>query len=213
MAGTSPLKFGGVLPRFLAWTLDGLLLSIALGVISGILGAVMGSGDTAFLVATVVYIGMTFLYFVGLWTGGSQATFGMRLFHLRVGNAADGRTLTMSQAAMRWFALGFWINALALLPAPAGSLLSFVGLFWYLGLLISTAASATRQGFHDRLARSAMVAPVGNEGPVMPCVVAVRDPGGDPADLLDRRAPLPRGAGHGDPARGWHLRLTGRRHR
>lgn len=165
------LKFGGVLPRLLAWWLDGLLLGIALVVVAAVMGAIMGSVQGATLVSTVVYVGLTFLYFVGMWTGGGQATLGMRLFNLRVGNATDGRELTMSQATVRWFAMGMWVSAAALLPPPLGTLLSMAGSLWYLVLLISTVASPIRQGIHDRAAGSAMVAPIGREGPIVPCAV------------------------------------------
>ena len=165
------LKFGGVLPRLLAWWLDGFLLGIVLVVVAGVMGAIMGSVQGATLVSTVVYVGLTFLYFVGMWTGGGQATLGMRLFNLRVGNATDGRELTMSQATVRWFAMGMWASAAAVLPPPLSTLVSMAGSLWYLVLLISTVASPVRQGIHDRVSGSAMVAPIGREGPVVPCAV------------------------------------------
>ena len=106
-----------------------------------------------------------------MWTGSDQATLGMRLFNLRVGNAADGRPLTMAQAAVRWLALGLWINGASILPSPLPGIIGLFGLLWYLALLISTVTSPTRQGIHDRAAGSGMVQPVGREGPVMPCLV------------------------------------------
>lgn len=165
------LKFGGVLPRLLAWWLDGFLLGIVLAVVAGVLGAVMGSVEGATLVSIVVYVGLTYIYFVGMWTGSGQATLGMRLFNLRVGNATDGRELTMSQATVRWFAMGMWISAVAVLPPPVSTLVSMGGTLWYLVLLISTVASPVRQGIHDRIAGSAMTAPIGREGPIVPCAV------------------------------------------
>lgn len=169
--GATGLRYGGVLARWLAWVLDGFVLSILLLLVSGVMGAVMGDLYGAVLVSTVVYVGATFLYFVGMWTGGGQATLGMRLFNLRVGNAVDGQPLTMTQAVVRWLVLGLWVNFATVLPAPASTLVSLAGTLWFLVLLISTVASPTRQGIHDRVAGSSMVQPIGREGPVMPCLV------------------------------------------
>jgi uncharacterized RDD family membrane protein YckC len=168
--GSAGLRYGGVPARWLAWVLDGLILSIFLVFVSGFMGALMRDSYGAVLVSTVAYVGATFLYFVGMWTGGGQATLGMRLFNLRVGSPADGSALTMTQAVLRWIALGLWVNFAAVLPAPASTLVSLLGVLWYLALLVSTLASPTRQGIHDRIAGSAMTQPIGREGPVVPCL-------------------------------------------
>lgn len=165
------LKFGGVLPRVLAYWLDSFLVSIIVALVGGVLGAIAGSGGfDSFVITTVLSVGTYALYFIGFWTGGGRATPGMRLFHLQVGQAADGRTLTVGQALVRWAALGYPFSLLGIVPwlaLPASGLL----LLWEVLLLASTAMSPTRQGIHDRLAGSAMVAPEGNEGPVIPCLV------------------------------------------
>jgi uncharacterized RDD family membrane protein YckC len=171
--GSGGLKYGGVLARWLAWVLDGFVLSILLLVVSAFMGGLMRDTYGAVLVSTVVYVGATFLYFVGMWTAARQATLGMRVFNLRVGNAADGQPLTMTQAVIRWLALGLWVNFAAVLPAPASTSVSVLGLLWYLVLLVSTVASPTRQGIHDRVAGSSIVQPIGREGPVMPCLLVM----------------------------------------
>src|SRR4029078_10799022 len=82
----------------------------------------------------------------------------------QVGNAFDGRPLTMDQAIRRWLGLGDVITLLGVLPAAAGlgRLLLFV---WAIVLLITTATSPTKQGLHDKLANSAVVRPVsGGDG-------------------------------------------------
>ena len=88
----------------------------------------------------MVYVGATFLYFVGMWTGGGQATLGMRVFNLRVGNAVDGQPLTMS-AGHRALAGARAVDQLRGGPPRtdehAG--LACSGLLWFLVLLISTA--------------------------------------------------------------------------
>jgi uncharacterized RDD family membrane protein YckC len=172
-SGAGGLKFGGVLARWLAYVLDGFILGILLVVVNVVLAVVM-AGSTGFsAVSSVIYLGASFLYFVGLWTGSRQATFGMRLFNLRLGNAIDGRPLTMTQAAIRWVVLGSWISGANILPAGVSAIIGLFGLLWFLVLLVSTATSPTRQGIHDRVAGSSMVQPIGREGPVMPCLVLV----------------------------------------
>ena len=123
----------------------------------------------ATLISAVVYIGLEFLYFVGLWTSGDRATLGMRVMKLQIGNAFDGRTLTMSQAVTRWFALGLPFQAAGFVPQLA-AIAGLAGL-WTLVLLISTAVSPTRQGIHDRIANSAIVQPIGASTPAVACLL------------------------------------------
>jgi hypothetical protein len=46
-----------------------------------------------------------------------------------------------------------------------------LSLVWAVILLVTTAASPTKQGLHDRFAGSAIVQPIGREGPVIPCLI------------------------------------------
>ena len=50
------------------------------------------------------------------------------------------------------------------------SAVAFVTLGWIV-LLVTTAASPTKQGLHDRIANSAIVQPIGREGPVTACLI------------------------------------------
>ena len=163
------LKYGGAMPRFLAWWLDGLIVGIVMAVIAGIITSVVRDSAGSGLIAAALFVGADLLYFLALWTSSGRATLGMRLFHLQVGNAADGATLTMGQAFLRWVLLGMPLQALSLLPWGLAGLATLAPL-WYLLLLITTVASPTRQGLHDRIAGTAMVAPIGREGPVMACL-------------------------------------------
>ncbi len=164
------LKFGGVLPRLLAYLLDSTLVSIVVWVIGAVLGAIGGSGVDSLVITTVLSTGVFALYFIGFWTSGGRATPGMRLFHLQIGQAADGRTLTMTQAVVRWVAMGYPFTLIGVVPELA-IIVSGLLMIWEVVLLVSTALSDTRQGLHDRVAGSAIVAPEGNEGPVVPCLV------------------------------------------
>ncbi len=172
--GAPAIRFAGTLPRVLAWWLDAIIVGIGAGIVAGITGgfagAATGDATMAAAVTTVVFMGLQLLYFVGFWTGTGRATPGMRLFNLQVGNAADGRTLTRNQAVIRWAALGLPLQALALLPPPISSIGAIAAL-WELVLLVTTILSPTKQGLHDRWAGSAIVQPVGREGPVVACLI------------------------------------------
>jgi uncharacterized RDD family membrane protein YckC len=161
-----------VLGRVLAYWLDGILVGLGAGLVAGIIGEIAGSGRTASLITAVVYLGLEFLYFVGLWTSSGRATLGMRLMKMQIGNAFDGRTLTMTQATLRWAALGLPFQAVYLLPPPASAIGGLLAL-WLLVLLVSTAISPTRQGLHDRIANSAIVQPIGASTPAVACLVVL----------------------------------------
>lgn len=171
--GAPGFRFGGVLHRLLAYWLDAIIVGLGIGIVTWVVGLAMGAAggtSTLALVSAVVWFGAQFLYFVGFWTSTGHATPGMRLMKLQVGNAFDGRIMTMGQATGRWVALGLPFQALAQIPAIAVPVTSLLGL-WYLVLLVSTAMSQTRQGLHDRMAHSAIVQPMGASAPAVACLV------------------------------------------
>ncbi len=196
VAGAVGLRYADVLPRFVAWFIDVLLLGIIGSVISVFTSSMsFGSVDLATLMSgqanvlqgdaygrmllitflaalltTVIDLG----YFVLLWTSSGRATLGMRLLKLQIGNAADGRTLTGAVAFRRWLAMGSWVGVFAVAPF-VGALASLALLAWQIVLLISTASSPTRQGLHDRAAGSAIVQPASGSGNalVIGCVVII----------------------------------------
>ncbi len=169
--GAPGLRFGSTVARFVAWWIDGILIGIAAALIIGAIEtAAPTSPTTSALVSVVIFMGVAFLYFVGLWTGAARATLGMRFMKLQVGNAFDGRTLTMDQAIRRWVGLGLPFQAFTLVPAVSAEIGGLLFL-WYLALLISTAISSTRQGLHDRFAGTAVVQPIGASTPATACLV------------------------------------------
>jgi len=164
------LRYAGALPRLLAYWMDGILVGIIAGLFTGIISAAAPDSGAAALAGAIIGLGVSLLYFMAFWTSSGRATPGMRLFGLEIGAAGDGRTLSMGQAAVRWVALGSWIQVLALLPGFAG-LLGLVSLVWAVALLVTTVSSPTKQGLHDRFAGSAIVQPIGRDGPVVPCLI------------------------------------------
>ena len=66
------------------------------------------------------------------------------MFGIQLGNAFDGRPLTMTQAIERWLAMGWWATLLILLPFLAIAIASYaVFAVWWVVLVISIIASPT----------------------------------------------------------------------
>ena len=167
--GAAGLRPGGVTPRVGAWLVDSEivgLLTLALWV--GLAGRLDPLATPVFLALT--FTAASFAYFVLLWSGDARATFGMRVFRLKVGHAFDGAVLTPTQAARRWLALGGPIPLLYGIPG-LGGIVWLAALAWGMALLLSTSRSATRQGPHDRFAGSIVVGPPGWSISAFGCLV------------------------------------------
>jgi uncharacterized RDD family membrane protein YckC len=124
-------------------------------------------------VASILSVAINGAYFIAFWSGGRRATLGQMLFNIQVGNAFDGKPLTLEQAVRRWLGLGQFISVFAISAAAVG-LIALVGLTWSLVLLISTISSPTKQGLHDRFANSAVVRPASaGNGLVYTCLIVV----------------------------------------
>ena len=168
------LIYAGALARIVAYVIDIILIGVATLAVLGVLAAVFPADQAAAYIAyTVLASAVELVYFVGFWTASSRATLGMRVLKLQIGNAADGRTLRPEQAVRRWVALGFPLTLLGLVPVLAGAA-SGVYSLWLIVLTISMATSPTKQGIHDRFARSAVVQPAGaSNAVVVGCLVLV----------------------------------------
>ena len=124
------LAFSDTLPRVAAWFIDGLLLTLIGAVIGSILGvgtAVTTTFDSPTSQVdynelffanelTIVGLAVSALYFIGSWSGGRRATLGQRLLKIQVGNAFDGRPLTLDQAIRRWLGFGEFIWLIVVRP-------------------------------------------------------------------------------------------------
>jgi uncharacterized RDD family membrane protein YckC len=174
--GAPGLVFAGVATRFVAYLVDSILIGIPAAIIAGLLAPPAATSlDQSFTsdpLTVVIYAALSLVYFVGLWMSGRKATLGMRMMKLQVGSAFAGNTLTIGQAATRWALLGYPLGLLTAIPAISG-LAGLVQLVWVLILLVSTAASPTKQGIHDRFANSAVVQPAGagTSGAATACLV------------------------------------------
>jgi uncharacterized RDD family membrane protein YckC len=153
--------------RVIAYIVD----LIAVGIIAIGAGLVLvlafaaGTGSTNVssplfnLIFNVVTALILLAYFFNGWTS-RRATVGMRWLGLQIGNATDGATLTVEQGIRRYAALfgpGVVYEFLSPLGAGVAVLLGLLSFVWVVYLLIDTARSPTKQGFHDRFANSLVV--------------------------------------------------------
>ena len=164
------LVFADTASRFVAYLIDGILISILVGIIAELFGwgprevpFAQGAGtlDEMFDVSleyTIASVVIGGLYFIASWSGGRRATLGQRLFGIQVGNAFDGKPLRLDQAVRRWLAFGDFAQVFGIVPAISLAISGLV-LLWNVVLLITTATSPTKQGLHDRFANSAVVRP------------------------------------------------------
>ncbi|CAN5499595.1 hypothetical protein BH20CHL6_BH20CHL6_05080 [soil metagenome] len=180
--GAPTVPLAGLPRRIMAYTIDAVSILIVVFLV-GVLGNVAApvvvinpdfpNVDDLFVLnpAGVLIQGVALLlisggYFVFTWTKpGMRASLGMGALGLQVGNDTDGTTLTKNQAVLRW-ALVFGPPTLATFAsnvATSGELIGIGGpivlasLVWVMVLLITTALSPTKQGLHDRYARTVVV--------------------------------------------------------
>lgn len=174
------LAFADTASRFVAYMVDLIILGLAISIATSFLGlatsttiertSVTAVGGPA---GAIVYVLLDLAYFVVSWTGGRRATIGQRIFSIQVGNAFDGRALTLEQAIRRWIGLGSIIGLLGIVPDLV-SVSGLIALVWFIVLLITTVNSPTKQGLHDRFANTALVRPAGaSTGMAKACLVIV----------------------------------------
>jgi uncharacterized RDD family membrane protein YckC len=161
------LVFSDTPSRLWAYLLDGFVLSPIYFLVFSLFGFDFSNPTleampdrNAWLVGSLVAFALNAAYFVWFWSGGRRATPGQRVFSIQVANAFDGQPLTTTQAVKRYLGMGQWVGILALLPYLATAVLSFVLAWaWLVVLLLTSIASPTKQGLHDRFAGSALVRP------------------------------------------------------
>jgi uncharacterized RDD family membrane protein YckC len=125
------------------------------------------------LIVTLIGVGISYLYFVGFWTGPWMSTPGMRLLGLRVGDEQRGAILSITAATKRWLAMGAWLALLAFV-GPFGTIAGLGTTVLQIALFFSVIVHPRRQGLHDRVASSLVVRKraVG-DSVVMGCAVLV----------------------------------------
>jgi uncharacterized RDD family membrane protein YckC len=169
-AGPAGFVYADVPNRAIAYIIDAILVAIIAGIIGAILGGfglqpatftVVGGftyNPVAFLIVGVIQLAISGAYFVYTWTA-MRGTPGMKVLGMQIGNAGDGKTLTMDQAIRRWVIIAApGAIAQAVLPfSGIGALLGLVAFLWFCYLLYTTWKSPTKQGYHDIFANTMVV--------------------------------------------------------
>lgn len=170
-AGPAGFVYADVPNRAIAYIIDAILVGVVAGIITGVLGGVGLSTGTStpgtsnfelnyvgLLVSAIIGAAISAAYFVYTWTS-MRGTVGMKALGMQIGNAVDGKTLTMDQATRRWLVIaapGILAQVLFVIPA-LGALIGFVAFGWFIYLLWTTYSSPTKQGFHDKFASTMVV--------------------------------------------------------
>jgi uncharacterized RDD family membrane protein YckC len=170
-AGPAGFVYADVPNRAIAYIIDAILVGIVAGIIGAVLAGVgLSTGTFApgtlnfevnfvgLLVSAVIGAAISAAYFVYTWTS-MRGTVGMKALGMQIGNAGDGKTLTMDQATRRWLVIaapGILAQVFFVLPA-LGTLIGLVAFGWFIYLLWTTYSSPTKQGFHDKFANTMVV--------------------------------------------------------
>lgn len=167
-AGPAGVALADLPDRIIAYIIDAVILGI-IGVIIGTLTlSVLGDnylGVFGFnyrshnIVSALATAALTLVvsgaYFIGMWSRMGGATVGMKVMKLSVRDASSGATVNQSQAINRWLYLGAPLALTSLYVwGVIGWLVSLAVLGYAIYLLMTTAQSATRQGFHDMQAKT-----------------------------------------------------------
>jgi uncharacterized RDD family membrane protein YckC len=171
-AGPAGFVYADVPNRAIAYIIDVIILGILNLIVFAVLGgiglnivtfnvnnpALIEYNYVASLILAIASLIISGAYFLYTWTA-MRGTVGMKALGMQVGNAGDGKTLTMEQAVRRWIALGAPFGlAQAFNPLPGiGILLGLAAFGWFIYLLWTTYSSLTKQGFHDKFANTMVV--------------------------------------------------------
>ncbi len=165
-AGPAGFVYADVPNRAIAYIIDAILVGVVSGIVFSILWGILGANIAGLIVSGIVGAAISAAYFIYTWTS-MRATVGMKVLSMQVGNAGDGKTLTMDQAIRRWLV----IAAPSLLAqvflsffTPIGYLLGLASLGWFIYLVYTTANSPTKQGYHDVFANTMVVKAARNVG-------------------------------------------------
>lgn len=169
--GPAGLFYADVPNRVFAIIIDAILVGIVSFIVTSFLPAASqinlnatGFGDlvtinpVGTLLRAAVSLVISGAYFVYMWTK-MRGTLGMMVIGLQLGNESDGTNITLNQAITRW-ALLFGPSSIAQAAGAApgiGGLIGLAAFVWVIALLVTTAQSPTKQGLHDRYAKTIMV--------------------------------------------------------
>lgn len=163
MSGPAGVALADLPDRIIAFVIDAIILGLVGYVLSIITTSILGdnfivirvANIVSSLVAGVLLLAISAGYFIYMWTKMNGSTLGQRIMKVAVRDASSGGPISQQQAINRWLFVG---APFAIWPLAQWSIIGWVlwiGVLVYeIYLLVTTAQSPTRQGFHDLQAKT-----------------------------------------------------------
>ena len=167
VSGPAGVALADIPDRIIAFVIDAIILGVIGFIVStltlGVLGdnygvfgiAYRGHNLVSSLATAAIMLVVSGAYFIGMWSRMGGATVGQKVMKLSVRDATSGAPINQSQAITRWMYVGapFALSFLYVWGL-IGWLVSLAVLGYEIYLIMTTAQSATRQGFHDVQAKT-----------------------------------------------------------
>jgi uncharacterized RDD family membrane protein YckC len=169
IAGPAGLALADLPDRLIAYVIDSIILGVIgyivaiittqiLGdqfVFFGVVGSTKVPSLLSSLLAVVIMLAVSAGYFVYTWTRMNGSTVGMRVTKVSVRDAMSGAVIGQNQAIRRWaFLAAPWALYLFYQWSIIGWLIWLLAVGYEIYLVVTTAQSPTRQGFHDKQANT-----------------------------------------------------------
>jgi len=161
--------------RIIAYIIDAIIVGIGLFIVNAILASFLPAPTVRIdpnnpfnisvdqpivtaLILAVVNIALAGAYFIYTWTA-MRGTLGMKVLGMQIGHEQDGRTITFNQGVIRYLLLGAPFSLATALTgySSLGGLIGLAAFVYFIALLVTTAQSPTKQGLHDRYAKTMVV--------------------------------------------------------
>ena len=175
VAGPAGYYYADVPNRIIAYIIDAIIVGIGLFIVNAILASFLPAPTVRIdpnnpfnisvdqpivtaLILAVVNIALAGAYFIYTWTA-MRGTLGMKVLGMQIGHEQDGRTITFNQGVIRYLLLGAPFSLATALTgySSLGGLIGLAAFVYFIALLVTTAQSPTKQGLHDRYAKTMVV--------------------------------------------------------
>jgi uncharacterized RDD family membrane protein YckC len=166
IAGPAGVALADLPDRIIAFVIDGIILGIVGFIVNAVSVGILGDNfiivRTANLVSSLAVVVIMLIvsagYFIFQWTRMGGSTVGMKVMKISVRDATTGGPITQQQAINRWLLVGLPFALYFLYYwGVIGWLVALAILVYEIYLIVTTAQSPTRQGFHDTFAKTVIV--------------------------------------------------------
>ena len=169
ISGPAGLALADIPNRIIAVVIDFIIIGVVGFIVGAVIHPILGERITfggllitdvvvpsliSSLVVVAIMAAVSAGYFIYMWLRMGGATLGMRVLKLQVRDAASGGQIRQSQAITRWLFLGGPAALNWFYGWGIGFIISILVLVYYIYLLVSAAQSPTRQGLHDKQAKT-----------------------------------------------------------